>query len=166
MSFLGWILWVFRVFHWIWYWAASSLAKERENRGREKGKRRRSHNVVRRSSPVPVLAAHAWVWWDPRDPRRSLDPRRWKREEEEAKEKRCHSPKLARADPCRPCLGLVRPTALVLPNPGKGILVKNQNQSSSKIHHCLCKTEKWCHVTLDAQPPMAWMHNPPSVSNG
>jgi hypothetical protein len=36
-------------------------AEERENCEREKRKRRRSHDAVRRSSPMPVLAAHAWV---------------------------------------------------------------------------------------------------------
>jgi hypothetical protein len=119
MGFLGWVLWVFRVFHWMWCWAARSPAKERkswkregeeaeeprccssefaragphhpclglarptpfsrptpaeerENCGREKRKRQRSHDAVRRSLPTPILAAHAWVWQDP--PWVSLDP--------------------------------------------------------------------------------------------
>jgi hypothetical protein len=45
-------LWVFRVFHRCW--AAGSPAEERGNRGREKGKRRRSHDAVRRSSSPPM----------------------------------------------------------------------------------------------------------------
>jgi hypothetical protein len=71
----------------MWCWVAGSPAEERGNRGKEEGKRRRSHDAVRRSSPAPVLAAHAWVWRDPRDPRRSPDPRQWKREN-------CGSPEL------------------------------------------------------------------------
>jgi hypothetical protein len=38
MGFSCWVLWVFRVFHRIWCWAAGSPAEERENRGRERGR--------------------------------------------------------------------------------------------------------------------------------
>jgi hypothetical protein len=59
MGFLGWVLWVFRVFHRIWCWGARSPTEERENHEREKEKRRRSRDAVRRSSPALVLTAHS-----------------------------------------------------------------------------------------------------------
>ena len=76
--------------------------------GREKGKRRRSHDAVCQSSPAPVLAAHAWVW---RDPRRGSG------------ETHHGSPQTSAWVSPDSSVGLVRPTVWVLPDPNRGVLV-------------------------------------------
>jgi hypothetical protein len=64
MGFLGWVLWVFQVFHWMWCWAAGSLAKERGSRGRGGGAMmlfagacpsRSSPQLARAGPPRPCL---------------------------------------------------------------------------------------------------------------